>query len=474
MTSYIFPQNWTQTTLLEIARINPPLPNELLDATEVTFLPMKRVEEKTGKIDLSEIRNYREVKKGFTKFINGDIILAKITPCMENGKIAIVNNLKNGIGFGSTEFHVIRFHPSINRDFYFYFLLQENIRDYFASKMTGTVGQKRVPSQILEELEIPLPPLTEQSRIVDKLVVLFGRLDKSIQQIEKARIQLKIYRKSILGDAFSGKLTKNSRITTLTNSKVTNENVNSTYFQIPNEWKWVQSRDVCIKIQDGSHFSPKQQYSERNSNRYLYITAKNIKENGLDLSDVTYVDSDFHNSIYSRCNPEKGDILYIKDGVTTGIATINTLDEPFSLLSSVAIFKTNIKLLNNTFLKYYLNSPMCYNMMTKKMTGTAIKRIILQRLKTFNIPLPSLQEQMEIVNILDYNFSILNVTEQELISMLRKSKEMHRSILKYAFEGKLVPQDFKEEDAHISLGRIKKEKSDLVQRGSYSQRRLMK
>lgn len=143
MTFSKLPENWTKTTLQEIASINPPLPNELLDTTEVNFLPMKRVEENTGKIDLSEIKTYGEVKKGFTKFINKDIIFAKITPCMENGKIAIVDSLKNGIGFGSTEFHVIRFHTSINRSLYFYYLLQKNVRDVLASKMTGTVGQKK-------------------------------------------------------------------------------------------------------------------------------------------------------------------------------------------------------------------------------------------------------------------------------------------------------------------------------------------
>lgn len=90
----------------------------------------------------------------------------------------------------------------------------------------------------------------------------------------------------------------------------------------------------------------------------MYITAKNIKESGIDLSEVTYVDYPFHKQIYPRCNPEKNDVLLVKDGVKTGIAAINDLEEEFSLLSSVTLFKPNKNILNPYYLKYFLNSPM--------------------------------------------------------------------------------------------------------------------
>ncbi|MDW1133231.1 restriction endonuclease subunit S, partial [Mannheimia haemolytica] len=99
-------------------------------------------------------------------------------------------------------------------------------------------------------------------------------------------------------------------------------------FEIPESWVWVRLGDICLKITDGTHHSP----PNIDKGDFLYITAKNIKKDGLDLSKISYVTKEIHNEIFSRCNPEKGDILYIKDGATTGVSIINTLNEPFSML----------------------------------------------------------------------------------------------------------------------------------------------
>jgi len=189
----------------------------------------------------------------------------------------------------------------------------------------------------------------------------------------------------------------------------------------------------------------------------LYITAKNIKPEGVDLSDVTYVNEVFHRSIFDRCNPEKGDVLLIKDGVKTGIAAINVLEEEFSLLSSVALFKTR-EVLDSHFLKYFLNSPFGFNMITGKMTGTAIKRIILRKLRSFFIPLPPPMEQKQIRNILDYRLSLLGNTEIEVLRTIKQAKDLRQSILKTAFIGKLVPQNPTDEPAEKLLERIREEK----------------
>ena len=114
-------------------------------------------------------------------------------------------------------------------------------------------------------------------------------------------------------------------------------------YSLPENWEWAYLTSVCDKTQDGTHFSPKVQYQNREEGTYLYITSKNIKEDGVDLSNVSYIDADVHRNIYQRCNPEKGDVLLIKDGAMTGVVTINNLDEEFTLLSSVALIKTNKK-----------------------------------------------------------------------------------------------------------------------------------
>ncbi|MDW0467796.1 restriction endonuclease subunit S, partial [Mannheimia haemolytica] len=117
-------------------------------------------------------------------------------------------------------------------------------------------------------------------------------------------------------------------------------------FEIPESWVWVRLGDICLKITDGTHHSP----PNIDKSDFLYITAKNIKKDGLDLSKISYVTKEIHNEIFSRCNPEKGDILYIKDGATTGVSIINTLNEPFSMLSRrYEQTEQQLTKLNNTF-----------------------------------------------------------------------------------------------------------------------------
>ena len=105
------------------------------------------------------LRQVAEVEKGYTYFQEGDVLFAKITPCMENGKCAIAKRLVNGIGFGSTEFHVIRPKESVTSEWIYYYLRQETTRKKAKRSMTGSAGQKRVPSLFLQDVEIPLPPL---------------------------------------------------------------------------------------------------------------------------------------------------------------------------------------------------------------------------------------------------------------------------------------------------------------------------
>ena len=230
-------------------------------------------------------------------------------------------------------------------------------------------------------------------------------------------------------------------------------------YELPKGWVWTGLKIVCEKIQDGSHFSPQVQYPESGEGRYLYITAKNIKANGLDLSDVTYVDYTFHKSIYERCNPEKGDVLLTKDGVKTGVVTLNTLDEEFSLLSSVALFKTNKIILYSNYLRYFLSSPVGLKMITGQMTGTAIKRIVLDKIRQSYICLPPLPEQYRIVAKIEELFTLLDAGVELLKKVKAKLKRYRQAVLKAAVEGNLTKEwreanQGKLEPASVLLERI--------------------
>ena len=200
------PTHWEVKKLGEICEINPKTEILLLnESDEVSFIPMASVEAETNIFTESKSK-FSKVKKGYTKFRDNDILFAKITPCMENGKICIVNNLKFGIGFGSTEFHVIRPNKNTLSKYIYYFVSQISFRQMAQIYMTGAVGQRRVPSKILENFEIPLPPLSEQNLIVAEIDRRFAIVDKTLNLIAKSIQNAKNLKQSILKKAFSGEL----------------------------------------------------------------------------------------------------------------------------------------------------------------------------------------------------------------------------------------------------------------------------
>lgn len=205
--------------------------------------------------------------------------------------------------------------------------------------------------------------------------------------------------------------------------------------KIPPTWNWSTINDACLKVQDGTHFSPQNQLAQ---GAFRYITAKNVRPSGLDLSNVSYLAEDEHRAIYKRCDPKKGDVLLVKDGVNTGDAAVNTLDEEFSLLSSVCLLRPRPALLYSQFLRYYLLSPVGYRMLTGQMTGTAIKRIILGRIKESPVPIAPLDEQRTIVAEIEKQFSRLDESVAILKRVKANLKRYKAAVLKAAVEGKLT------------------------------------
>lgn len=203
------PEEWQLVEIKSIGMLNPKIPDkDSIDLElEIQFLPMKLVEEIVNRFQLSETRKFGDVQKGsYTPFIDGDIIFAKVTPCMENGKIAIVGKLMNGIGFGSSEFHVIRCTEKLLNKFLFYFIVQDKFRNRAAKAMTGAVGLRRVPKQFIENYIIPLPTIEEQYVIVQEIESRLSICDKINEAITYNLKQIEVLKQSILRDAFEGKL----------------------------------------------------------------------------------------------------------------------------------------------------------------------------------------------------------------------------------------------------------------------------
>ena len=176
------PPGWRRVRLGDVAAINPRRPPRIpypLD-TPTTFVPMASVKENAGGIEPLQLRPLDQVSKGYTYFEERDVLFAKITPCMQNGKHAIARRLNNGFGFGTTEFHVIRPGDGLLSEWVHFFIRQPSVLRNAAKQFRGAVGQQRVPKEFLANLLIPLPPLDEQKRIV-------AHLNEQMAVAEKAR-----------------------------------------------------------------------------------------------------------------------------------------------------------------------------------------------------------------------------------------------------------------------------------------------
>ena len=164
------PKGWEIGKFDDIAELNPK-PLKFEDDLDVSFVPMSAVSENSEVLDPNDVRKYADVKKGFTSFQNEDVLFAKITPCMENGKAAIARGLKNGIGFGSTEFHVFRPKSEYLSEFIYCLLHLEKFRKIASNNFSGAVGHKRVPKTFIEKFELILPPVS----LIQEFSVIFNR-----------------------------------------------------------------------------------------------------------------------------------------------------------------------------------------------------------------------------------------------------------------------------------------------------------
>ncbi|KKH15385.1 restriction endonuclease subunit S [Methanosarcina mazei] len=368
----------------------------------------------------------------------------------------------------------------INPMFLFYYLLSQ--REELIKAGQGG-AQPNLTNGIVRAWPITLPPLAEQHRIVSAIEALFARLDATNEKLDRVPGILKKFRQSVLAAACDGRLTEDWRkanpdiesakelVKSIIHEKETksekrkvslNSDLEESVVQnIPESWFESSLDKISIKITDGTHHSP----PNGAEGDFKYITAKNIKNDGIDLKNVTYVSSEVHDEIYSRCNPEYGDLLLIKDGATTGIVTLNNLTEPFSMLSSVALLKFPEEI-SNKYIMYYMRSPDFQSNVLDKMGGAAITRLTLKKISNMIIALPPLPEQQEIVHRVDALFAFADSIEAKVVAAREKTERLRQSILAKAFSGKLVETEAgiarregrEYEMAEVLLERIKEER----------------
>lgn len=236
--------------LSEVAEINPRRSTlEFADDELVTFVPMEAVDDVTGSVLRPVERKFVEVKRGYTVFLEDDVIFAKITPCMQNGKHAIARGLANGVGFGSTEFHVIRAGAAVTPEWIHYFLRREQTLDAAVKTFTGTVGQQRVPGSFLEALEIPLPHIDEQRCIAARLKTQLAAVEEARKAAQAQLRDFKRLTPSILEAAFletaGAELVRIGDVAKTT-SGTTPSRGKKEYWESP-KYPWVKTGEVAFK-----------------------------------------------------------------------------------------------------------------------------------------------------------------------------------------------------------------------------------
>lgn len=338
----------------EVCLINPKSCT-LRDDTEVSFIPMTKVGEH-GEFDASEIKNYSEVKKGFTNFQNGDILFAKITPCMENGKGAIAHNMKNGIGFGSTEFHVLRPDTDkITSEWLYYLTTWKAFRKEAERNMTGSAGQKRVPKTFLENYVVNLPDIDTQKsknkilRKVDDLIFLRKQQLAKLDELIKARFV------EMFGDISNGRK--------------------------------VPMQDVCKIITDGTHQPPKFVLS---GIPFLFVS--NIVTNEIHYDAEKFISEETYNELIKRTPIEVGDVLLSTVG-SYGHPAVVKENKPFCFQRHIAYLKPNNSVVNSEYLRCAILSTDLQRQIDESVKGIAQKTLNLSEIRKLRLPLPSLSLQ---------------------------------------------------------------------------------
>ncbi|RBL89144.1 restriction endonuclease subunit S [Chitinophaga flava] len=194
------PESWEVSCIGKLAIINP---RKIVmgDSDDVSFVGMVDVSE-DAKLITYNAKKYSEVNKGFTCFKDDDVILAKITPCFENGKGALIEGLINGVGFGSTEFHVIRVGDKVLKEFIYYHTISTEFRLKGERNMTGSAGQRRVPRQFVENYPIGLPPIHEQRKIVE----ILGTVDEKLAILKEKKGKTELLKRGLMQQLLTGKI----------------------------------------------------------------------------------------------------------------------------------------------------------------------------------------------------------------------------------------------------------------------------
>jgi restriction endonuclease S subunit/energy-coupling factor transporter ATP-binding protein EcfA2 len=319
-----------------------------------------------------------------------------------------------------------------------HFLNSPVIRQTIEALSSGTT-RKRISRKSLNLINVPVPPVEEQTRIADKLDLLFKRVDACRERLDRVSMILKRLRQSVLVAATSGEITEDWR---------TN--------QYLSEWQSTELNEICLSITDGDHQAPPQV-----KQGIPFITIAAINDGYLRLDKATrFVPKSYFDNLKDLRKPKIGDVLFSVTGSIAIPALVDT-DKPFIFQRHIAILKPDSSQISSEFLFYSLGTENLHRQAIAVAKGTAQKTISLSGLRSFVIQLPPVDEQQEIVRRVDALFVQIDRIETRYRNACDRIEGLIPELLDKAFRGELVPQDRNDEPASILLEKIKAEKSRM-------------
>lgn len=308
--------------------------------------------------------------------------------------------------------------PKINSLCFYYYLCTENFVQNLLSMASATTIAI-VNKSKMESCAFPLPPLSEQQRIVERIEELFAKLDEAKERLQEVADSFAVRKAAILHEAFTGELTKRWRL----ENGVSDES-----------WKEKTLQDVCsMKITDGTHKTPVYCDSEKG---VKFLSAKDITAEKICWDNIKYIVPELHEELYKRLAPQVDDVLLAKNG-TTGVAAIVETDDIFDIYVTLAVLRPEKSIICPLYLLKVVNSPLCKEQFAQHLTGIGVPNLHLRDIKEVLIPLPTLPEQHEIVRLIDDLLARERAAQQATEQALASIDLMKKSILARAFRGEL-------------------------------------
>lgn len=339
------------------------------------------------------------------------------------GKTAQYMDNENYLTFGAF-CSVVRPNQYINPKFLGFFFQSDDYRKVVSNASKG-VNINNLKNSDITNIEIPLPPLAEQGRIVAKIEELFAGIDAGVENLKAVKNQIALYRQSVLKSAFDGTLYKTT------------------------EWNIDVLKNLCSVISDGDHQPP-----PKAKNGIPFIMISNINKNLINFEDTNFVSENYYTSLSEKRKPKWGDVLYSVVG-SYGIPVLIDFQKEFCFQRHIALLRPNTNKIFSKFLFYMLRSRNVYNQVTDCSTGTAQKTVPLSGLREIHIPVPTLAEQERIVAEIESRFERADALETAVDRALSNAEKLKQAVLKKAFSGELVPQNPDDEPASVLLDRIR-------------------